>query len=111
MNRQQVAAVLGLFSAAYPQTAISEATALLWADELAEIDPDQGLAAARRIVREDQRFPTIARMLEMVKACKPLPVTPELPYRGPVLSPEEVQNNLARVREAMQAAALRRLDR
>lgn len=110
MNRQEVATILGLFSAAYPQTTITEAMGLLWVEELANIEPEHGLAAARRIVREDQRFPSIARMLEMVKACKPLPTTMALPA-GPALSDEEVQANLARVREALQAAALRRLDR
>lgn len=101
MNRPQTAAVLATFSAAFPSVAISEAMALLWAEECAAVDPEAAQTAMRRIVREDQRFPTIARFLEMVRACTPSEIVRALPE--PVTPPEEQLEQLAKVREVLRS--------
>lgn len=98
--------MLGLFTAAYPQVTITEAMAVLWAEEFAGMDPEIGLTAARRIIREDHRFPSIARVYEMAKACVPSEVVRALPPGPP--SPE-LTDAAAAALKAMKTA-LKRAD-
>lgn len=102
MNTQQTAQVLALLSAAYPSASIPEATAMLWADEMANRDPEVCMTAARRIAREDTRFPSIARFLEMVRACTPSEIVKALPEL--TMSDEDRAANIAKARQMIAKA-------
>lgn len=68
MTRKEAGAVLALMTAAWPRTPLSEPTAHVWIDVLGDVDADDGLAAARRLITADEYFPSIARYLEVVHA-------------------------------------------
>lgn len=68
MNRQEAAAVLGLMAAAWPNHEMPSETALVWADMLGDIDPDDGLAAARQVIQTSEWFPTINTFREAAQA-------------------------------------------
>lgn len=64
MNRQEVAGVLAYFGAAFPNMDISHDTADVWANELADIDPDLAPTAMRNVVKASEFPPTIAKFRE-----------------------------------------------
>lgn len=100
MNRRQVIATLATFASAYPSAPeLSDGTIALWVEEMTNVDSGAAEKACRRIVREDTRFPSIARFLEMARACTPSVLA--LPSPGSELTKEEQLANVAKLREVM----------
>lgn len=98
MNHQETASVLALLTAAFPrEPELTDATVALWADEFAGADPQVAYAAARRIIREDMRFPPIARFAEMLRACHRPTALRALPT--PPLDTEAGLANVAKLRQ------------
>ena len=64
MNRQEAGAVLALMTAAWPNQKITEQTARVWIDMLANVDPQVGIDTARQLIANDQWFPTVGGFLE-----------------------------------------------
>lgn len=60
MNGRDTAAVLGILAAAWPNQQITEQTASVWMDLLADIDPDDAMHAARTLAKREHWFPSIA---------------------------------------------------
>lgn len=67
MNQRESATVLALLSTAWPWLDMAENTARVWQHELASVHPDDGLAAARMLIRTSQHFPSIAEYLDTTK--------------------------------------------
>lgn len=67
MTKNEAATILGYFAAAYPNATVTEETAYVWGDMLREIDPLDGLEAARRLMKSSKFFPSVAEFLEAVK--------------------------------------------
>lgn len=63
MNREQCATIIGYLASAYPQTTVSQQTAMVWAEQIASQDASVAFAAARQIVRDSKWFPSIAEYL------------------------------------------------
>lgn len=61
MTPDQADRVLAHLAAAWPQVNLPGPTALAWYDHLRDIPAQAGEEAARRIVAEDERFPSMAR--------------------------------------------------
>ena len=59
MIPSEVTPILARFVAAFPSSKADEATAVVWAESLATIDADIGLAAARALVTKARWFPTL----------------------------------------------------
>lgn len=71
MNAQEIAAVLGMFQAAYPNAVITEQTAFIWARELVGVDRRDGEEAARTLVRTLKFPPSLAEFIEAEQsACR-----------------------------------------
>jgi len=78
MSRTATATAFGYFAAAYPTARkADETTRDVWAEELARYPSTTILAAAKRWVRSEVRFPTLAAFLECCQAVAPTP-TPTL---------------------------------
>ena len=71
MNKRETAHVMMRMSAAWPAQDLPDMTVNLWAEELEGVSYETGMEAAKRLIREDHWFPSIARFLEMVRACAP----------------------------------------
>ncbi|HEX9995295.1 MAG TPA: hypothetical protein VGB14_20400, partial [Acidimicrobiales bacterium] len=85
--------------AAWPQEKFHDRTPDVWADALRNVDPDDGLAAARLLVRSDNWFPSVARFLETANAL----ARQRTVYRTALVESTEkplpVEENLRRARE------------
>lgn len=68
MNRRDVAAVLGILTAAWPNQTLPEQTVAVWMDMLADLDPADAQQAARTLVKTEQWFPSIARFRNEAQA-------------------------------------------
>lgn len=78
MNRRESLRALAYLNAAWPYVELPEETIEVWVEHLDRVDPDVGQVAAFRCVNEDERFPSIARFLEYVKAATPRKTYAEL---------------------------------
>jgi hypothetical protein len=67
VTREECAAVLGYLSAAFPQVTVAPQTVAVWADQVGGQEGVDAHAAARRVVRSNKWFPSIAEFLE---ACR-----------------------------------------
>lgn len=63
MTKQEVAAMLAYFAAAYPNFDPTEATAEVWLREVAEVDSETARDAMHAVVRTSEYVPTIAKFL------------------------------------------------
>ena len=82
MNRQEAGGVLALMTAAWPNQKITEQTARVWMDMLANVNPDDGLVTARRLIASEEWFPPITKFLEHSQAVareRCIRETPSLP--------------------------------
>ena len=70
MNADQADRVLAALSAAWPEMEISAATAMTWYDHLADIPPEAGEEAVRRIVAGDKFFPRVSRFRSVALAAR-----------------------------------------
>jgi hypothetical protein len=68
MNRNEATTVLGALAAAWPNTTVSEQTALVWMDSLSDIDADDAMTAARRLIRKQHWFPSIHQFITEAEA-------------------------------------------
>lgn len=98
MNTKEAQRALALLTAAWPQVQMPEATARLWFEMLADLEPNAAMAAANAIIRNDERFPSIARFRR---------TTESLTHKtqAPALSPARYPREKAQVhiQESMQA--------
>lgn len=62
MNREEIAKILAVCAAAYPQVVISKETAIIYADNLWDLDYAATLATVRRLVSTSKWFPTVAEI-------------------------------------------------
>lgn len=62
--------MLAALSAAWPEMEISAATAMTWYDHLADIPPEAGEEAVRRIVAGDRFFPRVSRFRSVALAAR-----------------------------------------
>lgn len=101
MNTQEIAATLAMFSAAYPGAPVTEQTSLVWAENLIGVEPADGLAAARSLIRSSKFFPSIAEFVEQARAEKRarLPVTRAL--SSPPADREAVKRMMGETRRAL----------
>lgn len=77
MNRSEVAALLAVCAAAYPHVNVSKETASLYAEMLADLDPQVAMGAVRRLIATSQFFPTVAAIREQAAAMvEPLAPSP-----------------------------------
>jgi len=94
MNSRDVTAVLGVLAAAWPNQTITEQTARVWMDLLADIDSEDAMAAARILIKREHWFPSVAQFRSEAEAQAhgrhnraaatrglPGPTTPVLPER------------------------------
>lgn len=73
MNAADVMVVLKMLQAALPGTRLDERTPDVWANACATVDPDEGLAAAKRMLvtlSAKDRFPAPADFLRYVSLVK-----------------------------------------
>ena len=68
MNVRETAAVLAVITVAWPWAELDEHSLDVWADALADLDPETALEAAKRLVRSESRPPSIARLREQAAA-------------------------------------------
>jgi len=68
MRPNEVAQIVGRLRAAFPSARTEDATALVWAEELAPIDLGVAMAATRRWIQEEEWFPTLAKFLELCRS-------------------------------------------
>lgn len=66
MNAREVASVVAVIAAAYPQWNASAETVSVYADALADLDVDDVTAAVRELLLVDERWPTIATIRRTV---------------------------------------------
>lgn len=71
---REVAEILGYLAAAFPKHEMPEETVRVWCDQFASLDYGVAQRAAKRVVADDEWFPTIARFREVVAT--------ELKFRG-----------------------------
>jgi len=67
MNRSELARVVALLSAAYPNAQISVATSEVYEEFLADLEARHVLAAVRRLVNISKFLPTIAEIRETAR--------------------------------------------
>ena len=68
MTPAETVQVLRYLSTGWPYIEIDEARHVLWIDQLSDLDAADVGDAAKRIVRDDDRFPTVARVREVTRA-------------------------------------------
>jgi hypothetical protein len=68
MNATETAAVLAYFAAAWPDKDFPTQTVDVWVDACADLDPIAANTAMRRMVKQENWFPTIARFRAAVAA-------------------------------------------
>ena len=68
MNRNETAAVLGILAATWPNQTITEQTAAVCMDFLADIDPADAMHAARTLAKREHWFPSIAQFRNEAEA-------------------------------------------
>jgi hypothetical protein len=94
MNKQEVAQILAVCSAAYPHVTVTKETALVYSDLLADVDFEVAQRAVRRVIASSQFFPSIAAIRE---ACRDVLV-------GPSCDPARAwQEVIQRIREVGRA--------
>ncbi|MDR7492247.1 MAG: hypothetical protein QN122_12460 [Armatimonadota bacterium] len=104
-SRGDLAAVrraLAILVEAYPRDQVSQQTILLYAHELAGCQPEVLLRAVRRIIRQDHRFPSLARVLEEYRCQRRLWESPRagLPQTS-VPTSQQREESLRRARELL----------
>ena len=113
MNVQETAAVVAYLSAAWPAIPVAKETVQVWHEQMRHVDPDAGLAAARRIVATEDRFPSIGRFLATVEAMKRRPTYIEQHAReleAPKASTEQAMGAIGEARRALAAARPREIE-
>lgn len=70
MTRNEIQRVLGYLAAAHPTFDLNEATVAVYAESLATVEPAHAMDAACRLVTSEKWFPSVARLLEEVRAVK-----------------------------------------
>lgn len=68
MIPRDTAAVLGILAAAWPNQTITEQTAAVWREMLADVDQSDAMAAARTLVKRSEWFPSIAQFRNEAEA-------------------------------------------
>lgn len=82
MNDHESADILAILAAAWPNQEITRETAQLWLGMLAELDPDDAMAGARTVVRNEHWFPSIARFRQATDAARHARRNQEAAARG-----------------------------
>lgn len=70
MTPDEADQVLATMCAAWPASAVPAATAIVWYDHLRDITPAEGLEAARRVIDQDDRFPSFARYRSVARVVR-----------------------------------------
>lgn len=66
MTPVEVVGLLDVVAQAWPWVSIGDRTAEVWADALHGVDGQDAFTAVKRIIRTDERPPTVARLLAVV---------------------------------------------
>jgi hypothetical protein len=107
MNRQETAAVLGMVQASWPQFTLTEPTVVMWAKQLADMDPRDGRLAIEAIIRSDDRPPSISRFRRTAQGFTRRRLDVEARERGLGAAeadrPLPAEQNLARARALREA--------
>lgn len=69
MTRDEAIGVLFVMTSAWPWIEMTDGNVEVWLENLADMDPTHGLEAARLLVKELERMPTIARFRETARSC------------------------------------------
>lgn len=70
MKPTETAAILAMFASSYPAATVTEQTATVWADLLEDVNPDDGLAAAKALIKSSKFFPSIAEFREASRSAR-----------------------------------------
>jgi hypothetical protein len=99
-------AMLAIAGLAYGKP-VDEELEDLWAEALADVPSDLGVAALKAHIRKAKWFPTIAEIREGAEVARPpqlyLPPPPD-PAKGPVVPREEIRRVVAEVTEKLKGA-------
>lgn len=107
MTPAESATILGLLSAGFPAIQVSQETAIVWMEALADIDPQDALPAARTLIKRAPRFPTVSQLREEAESLAHARRNREatdrgLPARSAVgVRPERLEEILAGLRARM----------
>lgn len=85
MNLKETVTVLAVMSTAWPSAKLQENTAEVWTDLVADVHPDDGLAAARSLGQSSKFFPSVSEFREaaaLAKRTRTEEVTVALPRGG-----------------------------
>jgi|688.fasta_scaffold01756_40 hypothetical protein len=67
MNSREVGEILGYLSAAWPKYELFPETVKVWIDQFSETDFEVAQKAARKVVAEDNWFPSVSRFIGICK--------------------------------------------
>lgn len=101
MKPEDADRVLAHLAAAWPHVDLPGATALAWYDHMRDIPAEVGTEAARRIVNDDDRFPTVHRFRDIAAAVRRQLEAKAAATRGlpsPPLSDEDKARHLDELR-------------
>ena len=108
MNVEEIQAVLGYLSAAYPGLELAEQTVTVWADQLGGVRGDTAVQAAREWVAEEDRFPTVGKFRALCIAVARRERDAENFHRpalhavdDPVTPPEVAAENVRKIKVAL----------
>lgn len=110
MNREEIAAVLGLFTAAWPHEELSAETAQVWlaSHHLGRTDPGVALSAAHHVIAAEARFPTMNAYLMACQAeARRTAADRPRSLGGSKLTREETLARVAEARAVLAAAAVK----
>lgn len=107
MNQREAVAVVALFQGAWGHVEVNARTMAVWHDVLREVPADEGLALARRLVRESPHFPAPSAFYAAWKAQRrhasevAAYARPALPSAEHLTPPEVARDRLADLRRQL----------
>jgi hypothetical protein len=96
---EEIASVLAYFSEAWPWAELGDHAVEVWADAVIGVDGQRALTAARRLVRSEERPPSIKRFLDECKIIE----REQAPAIGAVPTDEQTRARSARRMAAVNA--------
>lgn len=67
MNPLETAAAVAYMQSCWPSATVSEDMTAVWAEQLTRVDPEDGLAAARTLMRSSKWFPSLSEFLDQTR--------------------------------------------
>jgi hypothetical protein len=86
MEAREAAEILGYLSSAFPKNDLIEQTASVWIDQLCEVDFVVAKTAAKKLVAQQEWFPTVAQFLNFCRV--------ETRWNGPAIGCENCDKGL-----------------